>query len=147
LPRWRGIRSEQRVEIGVIEPQVAQRPHGQIVAQCTRQHGAIDAASRSAGDDIDNDPQFEYLSNILEQFEIDFVAVIFRIIAGKPVKTFRRRSLRAVHDGMEGGRCANQLENLPADSVHVDCKRNAPETDKRYAELFLFQGDRSFRAR
>ena len=42
-----------------LEPQVAHRFHGQIVAERPRQHGADDAARRRAGDDVDDDAQFE----------------------------------------------------------------------------------------
>src|ERR1700687_1269808 len=130
----------------MVQPEIAQRAHRQVMTERTRQHGAVDAAGRGAGDDIDDDAQLERLADIPKQLKIDFVRVVLGIVAVKLVKEVCRRSLGTVHDAVQGAGRANQLQNLLADSIHVDRKRNASEADQCYSEFLLFQRFLSFRA-
>src|ERR1019366_6178932 len=111
-----------------------------------RQHGAVDAAGRGAGDDVDDDAQLKRPPDIPKQFEIDFIGVVFGIAAIEMVKKGRRRAFGAVRYAVQGAGSADQLENLLADSIHVDRKRNTSEADQRDPEFLLFQRFWSFRA-
>ena len=70
---------QQDRDIGIVEPQLAQRSHRQVMAQGTGQHGAVDAARRRAGDDIDDHAQFDVAADVAQQLEIDILGVVFGI--------------------------------------------------------------------
>ena len=109
------------------------------MAQGAREHGAVDAARRRAGNDVDNDPQLDLVSDLAQEFEVDFLGVVFGIGAIGRVEKTRLRALSAVADAMQRARGTHQLENFLADPVHVDGKGNAAKANQRNAQLFLDQ--------
>ena len=131
------------VDVGVLEPQVAQRLHRQVVAERARQHGAVDAAGRGARDDVDDHAQFDAAADLAQELEIDLLGVVFRIVAIACVEeSSRSRAAGTIRDGVQRARGAHQLEDLLADAVHVDGERDAAEADQRNAKLLLAQDRR-----
>ena len=65
--------------VGAVEPQVAQLVDAQIVGEGARQHRAVDAARRRAGDDVDDDAQVDLAADLAQQFEIDRFGIVFGI--------------------------------------------------------------------
>ena len=134
---------QQHGHVGVVEPQIAQRAHRQIVAQCAREHGAVDAAGRSAGDDVDDHPQLDVAADLAQQIEIDRLGVVFRDRSRSgAIEERGLRALGPVGDRVQRARGAHQLEDLLGDAMHVDGERNAAEADQRDAK-FLFAQDQS----
>ena len=87
---------QQDRDIGVVEPEIAQRLHRQVVAQRARQHGAVDAAGRGAGDDVDDDAQLDAAADLAQQLEIDLLGVVFGIVAlGVRRRTAPARTVRS----------------------------------------------------
>ena len=73
------FRRQQAVDVGVLDPQIAQAAGRQIVRQGARQHGGVDAASRRARDDIDDDAHLDLAADLAQQVEVDFVRIEFGI--------------------------------------------------------------------
>jgi hypothetical protein len=48
-------------------------------------------------------------------------------------------SARTVGDPVQGARGTHELQDLPADAVHIDRERNAAEADECDAEFFFAQ--------
>ena len=118
--------------------------HRQIVAECARQHGAVDAAGRRAGDDIDDHAQLDVAADLAQQLEINRLGVVFRIVCDPAGRRMRPARGAPVGDGVQRARGAHQLEDLLADAMHVDGERDAAEADERNAKLFLAQGRNAF---
>ncbi len=136
---------EQNGHVGVVEPHVAQRVDRQIVADGARQHGAIDAASRSARNDIDDDTKLKLAPDLAQQIEIDILGIVLRVLWVRVVEKMRAQARVAVVNIVQGGRRPYQLEDFLADPVHVDGERDAAETYKRDPKLFLAHSfERSF---
>jgi hypothetical protein len=133
---WR----QQDRDIRVLEPQVAQRTHRQIVAERTRQHGAVDAAGRRACDDIDDHAQLDAAADVAQQLEIDVLGVIFRVVGIDAIEERRFCPPGAVCDRMQRARGAHQFQDFLGDAVHIDGERNAAEANERNAKFLFAQG-------
>ena len=133
------FRRQQFGDIGILEPEVAQASHRQIVTQRPCQHGAVDSAGGSPRDDIDDDPQLERSADVAQQIEIDGFGVVLGIGGIAMVEECRGRPLASIGDGMEGTGRPSQLQDLLGDPVHIDRKRDAAETNERNAEFFFAQ--------
>ena len=115
------------------------RLHRQVVAERTRQHGAVDAARRCARDDVDHHAQLDLAADLAQQLEIDLLGVVFRIVAVDVIEERGAGAPAAVGDRVQRARGTHQLEDFLADAMHVDGERNAAEADQRNAKLFLAQ--------
>jgi hypothetical protein len=51
------------------------------MAQGARQHGAVDAASGSTGNDVDDDAQLEGPPDIAQELEVDSISIVFGVLA------------------------------------------------------------------
>ncbi len=131
---------KELADVGMVEPQVAQSRRRQIVAQCARQHRAVDAARRRSGDDIDDHPQLDLAAEFAQQIEIDCFAVVFRVVGVDKIGEGGVRPLGPVGDLVQRARGANELEYFLGDAVHVDGERNAAEAHQRKPKLFLLHG-------
>jgi hypothetical protein len=56
------------------------------MGQGARQHGAVDAASRSTGNDVDDDAQLENPPDIAQELEVDSISIVFGVLAIDLVK-------------------------------------------------------------
>ena len=131
------FRRQQHRDVGILQPQVAQRIHRQIVAERARQHGAVDAAGGRAGDDIDDHAQFDLAADLAQQLEIDRLGIVFRIVDVGVIEIICLAALAAIRDGVKRRGTPHQLEDFLADAVHVDGERNAAEADERDAKFLL----------
>ncbi len=131
---------EQDRHVRVVEPQVAQLAHRQVVAERARQHGSVDAAGRRAGDDVDHHPHLDPAADLAQQLEIDALGVVLGIGAVEPVEERGAGAGRTVADRMQRRGGAHELEDFLADPMHVDGERNAAEADERDAQLLLAHG-------
>ncbi len=134
------VGGQQHRNIGVVEPQIAQRIHRQVVRQRPRQHGAVDAAGGCARDDVDHDAQFDAAADLAQQIEVHLLGIVFGIVAIPTVEVRSACAYSTVRNGMQRARCAHQFQDFLGDAVHVDGKRNAAEADQRDAK-FLFAQD------
>ena len=132
-----GLGRQQHRHVGVLEPQVALRPHRQVVAQGARQHGAVDAAGRGARDDVDDDAQFDLAADLAQELEIDRLGVVLAVLRVGVVEERGRGAPAAIGDRVEPARGADELQDLLADAVHVHGERDAAEADERDAKLFF----------
>ena len=130
---------KQDRDIGILEPEVAQCIHRQVVAHGAREHGTVDTARGCAGDDIDDRAQLDGAADLAQQIEIDLLGVVLGIVAIDAVEERCFRPPGAVRDRMQRARGAHQLEDFLGDAVHVDGERNTAEANERYAEFLLAQ--------
>jgi hypothetical protein len=121
---------QEDVDVGVLDPEVAQHVHPEVMAQGPRQHGAIDAPRRCSSDDVDDHPQLNGTADLFQQIEVDFFRIVFRVAWVLGIKERCQRPLRAVPDTVQCGRRTHQLEYFLADPMHIDGERNAAETNQ-----------------
>ncbi len=103
-----GLGRQELRHVRAVEPQVAQRIGAQVVGEGARQHRAVDAARRGAGDDVDDDAQVDLPPDLAQQFEIDRFGVVFGIGEVELVRETGAETDGAVH-GVERAGGADQL--------------------------------------
>ncbi len=133
------VRGQQLGDVGIPEPEVAQPAHRQVVSQRPCQHGAVDPARRGSRHDVDDDAEFDRAADVAQEVEIDGFGVVFGIGGVAQVEEGRGPPLVPVRDPMNGAGGPGELQDLLGDPMHVDCERDAAETDQRYAELLFAQ--------
>src|SRR5262245_61653144 len=94
------------------------------MADGARHHAAVDAAGRSADDDVD-DPQVDLAPDFAQQIEIDRFGVVLGIVAIDQRIEGGICALGALGDAVQPARSAHELEYLLVDAVHVDGERDA----------------------
>jgi hypothetical protein len=90
-----------------------------------------------APDDIHQDTQLDLAADLAQQIEVNLFGIVFGIAAVGALKECRSCPTRAVCDRVKRTRGANELENLLADTMHVDGERNAAEANKGYPQFLL----------
>ena len=131
--------SEQYGDVGILEPEVAQAAHRQIMTESPRQHGAVDSPGRGACHDVYDNPQFERLANVAQQVKINCLGIVFGIGSIVPVEEAGRCPLSPVGNGVKRTGRPRQLQKFLGDAVHIDCERHAAKADECDAEFFLVQ--------
>ena len=111
-----GVRVEQAVDIGIVEPEVGQGFQRLAGFDRLREENAVDAACTGAGDDVGHDAQADAALRLdrAEQRAIDRLAAAAR--------------LRIVMIGAAG---AGQPPHFLGDAVHVDGQADAAVADQR----------------
>ncbi len=111
-----GVRVEQAVDIGIVEPEVGQGFQRLAGFDRLREENAVDAACTGAGDDVGHDAQADAALRLdrAEQRAIDRLAAAAR--------------LRIVMIGAAG---AGQPPHFLGDAMHVDGQADAAIADQR----------------
>src|SRR5258707_1440508 len=107
------------------------------MAQRTREHRCVDPAGRGAGEDVDDDAQLYLVADLLQEFKIVGLGIVFRVTRVGLVEEPGLGSTRTVGDPVQGARGTHKLQDLLADAVHIHRERNAAEADECDSE-FLF---------
>ena len=134
-----GLGCKQLSDIAVVQPQVAQTAHRQIVTERARQHGGVDATGGGAGDDIHDDPQVHSSTDIPQQLEVHRLGVEAGSVAIGNVGIAQRLGPVTVADRMQRGRGAHKLKDFRSDAVDINSQRDAAKAHECYAQLFLLQ--------
>ena len=109
------------------------------MAQRPREHDGVNSASRSAGDDVNDDTQLHLAADLAQELKIVGLSVVFGIVRIGLVEERCLGAQRTISDPVQATRGAQELQDLLADAMHIDGERNAAEADKRDAKFFLAQ--------